>query len=138
MGIDDRRLNLTREKALALHRAMWTEMQEKLGDNPSAMDREIFKAEWCKEHFPDHDIQNDCFLCDYANHYHCATKFCLASCPIDWESLKKISSQPSDCCAVYKGYEGYEGDYDDDDNEIYNVAPISEILALPEKEVADV
>ena len=134
MGIDDGRLNLTREKALALHRAMWTEMQEKLGDNPSADDRYVFKADWCKEHFQDHIINNDCFLCDYANHYHCATKFCLARCPIDWESLKKYVVEPSDCCAVYKGY---EGDYDDDNNEIYNAAPISEILALPEMEVKE-
>ena len=135
MACDDGKLNLTREEALKLHRQMWTEMQEKLGDNPSGDDRDEFKADWCKEHFPDHDIQNHCFLCDYANHYHCATKFCLARCPIDWESLKKISSQPSDCCAVYKGY---EGDYDDDNNEIYHATPISEILALPEREVSDV
>lgn len=134
MGIDDSRLNLTREKALALHRAMWTEMQEKLGDNPSADDRDVFKADWCKEHFPDHIINNDCFLCDYANHYHCSTKFCLTRCPINWESLKKYSGQPSDCCAVYKEY---DGDDDDEDNEIYFVAPISEILALPEREVKE-
>ena len=134
MGIDDSRLNLTREKALALHRAMWTEMQEKLGDCPSAKDRDIFKADWCREHFPDHYIRNDCFLCDYANHYACTTKSCLTRCPINWESLKKYVGQPSDCCAVYKEYDG--GD-DDEENEIYFVAPISEILALPEREVKE-
>lgn len=132
MIYDSTALNLTREEAVKLHRQMWTEMQKKLGDNPSADERYGFKADWCKEHFPNNNINNDCFLCEYVSHYRCATEYCLASCPIDWESLKKISSQPSDCCAVYKHY---EGDYDDENNEIYNAAPISEILALPEREV---
>ena len=134
MTYDSTKLNLTREKALALHRQMWTEMQEKLGDCPSAIDRDGFKADWCKEHFPNHNINNDCFLCEYVNHYHCTTKYCLTRCPIDWESLKKYSYQTTGCCAVYNEY---DGDDDDEDNEIYCAAPISEILALPEREVKE-
>lgn len=135
MGIDDGRLKLTREMALALHRQMWTEMQEKLGDCPSAKDRDKFKADWCTEHFPNHSILNDCFLCDYVNHDFASTTYCLNRCPIDWKSLKKYSYQTTDCCAVYKEY---DGDDDDEENEIYYTAPISEILALPEREVFDV
>ena len=134
MTYDSTELNLTREDALKLHRQMWTEMQEELGDDPSADAREDFKRGWCEEHFPNHSILNDCFLCDYVHHDFASTIYCLARCPIDWESLKKHSYQKTDCCAVYKEY---DGDDDDEDNEIYNAAPISEILALPEREVSE-
>ena len=134
MTYDSTELNLTREEAVKLHRQMWTEMQEKLGDCPSAKDRDNFKADWCKEHFPNHSILNDCFLCDYVNHDFASTTYCLNRCPIDWESLKKYSYQTTDCCAVYKEY---DGDDDDEENEIYYTALISEILALPEREVKE-
>lgn len=134
MTYDSTELNLTREKALELHRQMWMEMQEKLGDCPSAKDRDKFKANWCAEHFPNHSILNDCFLCDYVHHDFAATTYCLTRCPIDWESLKKYSYQTTDCCAVYKEY---DGDDDDEENEIHYTAPISEILALPEREVKE-
>lgn len=125
-----KKLNLTREEALRLHRQMWTDMQKKLGDNASPEDREKFKSRWCKKHFPDYAIKNDCFLCDYANHNSCETKYCLERCPIDWQSLKKYGWETNDCCAIYEGHDGAD---DDIYNEIYFAAPISEILALPEK-----
>lgn len=135
MTYDSTELNLTREEALKLHRAMWTEMQEKLGDNPSADDRCDFKGDWCEKHFPNHSIVNDCFLCEYVNPNYASEFYCKERCPIDWESLKKYDWGNSDCCAIYKGYSGKDSDFD---NKIYLAAPISEILALPEREVADV
>ena len=132
MGIDDCRLNLTREKALALHRAMWTEMQEKLGDNPSADDREDFKRKWCREHFLGKNINNHCFLFVYLNNYCCKKRMCRR-CPIDWSSLSRDADEDYTCCADYKG------EIEEPDNaEIFLAAPISEILALPEREVSDV
>ena len=132
MTYDSTELNLTREEALKLHRQMWTEMQEKLGDCPSADDREDFKREWCREYFPNNYINNHCFLCEYVSH-HCCTKRLCRKCPIDWGSLSRDVDKDYTCCADYKG------EIEEPDNaEIFLAAPISEILALPEREVADV
>lgn len=130
MGIDDRRLNLTRENALALHRQMWTEMQEKLGDNPSADDREDFKYEWCRGHFPNNYVNNNCFLCEFVSHDHCTKRTCIW-CPIDWSGLSRDADKDYTCCADYKDEIGTEN------AEIFLAAPISEILALPEREVKE-
>ena len=132
MGIDDCRLNLTREEALKLHRQMWTEMQEELGDGATVDDREDFKRKWCREHFPDKNINNHCFLCEYVNHYCCTKRLCRR-CPIDWSSLSRDADKDYTCCADYKG-----NVIDPCNAEIFLVAPISEILALPEREVSDV
>ena len=39
-------MKLTKKEALKLHKQMWTDMQNKLGDMPSAPDREMFKMKW--------------------------------------------------------------------------------------------
>ena len=131
MTCDSTELNLTREEALKLHRQMWTEMQEKLGDDAMADDREDFKREWCHEHFPDDYINNHCFLCEFVSHY-CCTKITCRMCPISWNSLSRKADEDSTCCGVYKG------EVKDPYNaEIYLAAPISEILALPEREDAE-
>lgn len=101
-------MKLTREKALDLYRRMWMGMQEELGDNPTSSERVLFKEKWCREHFPNDRIINNCFLCEYA-----FGKGACNKCPILW---------PTDAC--------YEDRY-------YYRVPISEILALPEREVTE-
>lgn len=102
-------MKLTREKALNLHRRMWMDIQKVLGDNPIPAKRVQFKEKWCMEHFPKDQIRNNCFLCEYTlgNGRGCS------KCPIIW---------PTDAC--------YEDRY-------YYRVPISEILALPEREVTE-
>lgn len=110
---------LSKEKALELHREMWSAMQKKLGDCPSANDREDFKIEWCIKHFPDESILNNCFLCEYA--------IDCCHCPINWSSLSL--HQLNRCYAKYKGVVDSVPDV-----AIFLTAPISKILALPERE----
>lgn len=101
---------LTREEALKLHRQMWSDMQKDLGDNPIGADRLEYKEKWCDEHFPTEHIELHCFLCEYVNDISCIR------CPIKWPN------EPDDdnCyCAI---------------DRYYYSAPISELLALPERE----
>lgn len=106
--------NLTKEKALELHRQMWTDMRSDLGNNPTGGERVDYKIDWCKTHFPDESIENSCFLCEYNKN---KGKFC-SSCPVKWP-------------IEIKGYNYCT------DNDYYYKAPISEILALPEREVEE-
>lgn len=106
-------MKLTRKEALDLHRQMWEDMQEKLGDNPTPSERVLFKEEWCEEHFPNDMIENDCFLCEYTEYNIFDNGPTCSKCPIIW---------PGDTC--YK-------------NQYYYTVPISVILALPEREVAE-
>lgn len=103
-------MKLTREEALRLHRQMWSDMQKDLGDCPDYHDRIMYKYEWCKKNFPYNYIKTDCFLCEYVveNDLTCT------NCPIDWGG--------SSC---RKG------------KVTYHRSPISEILALPEREVEE-
>ena len=109
--------NLTREKALELHRQMWTDMQKDLGDEPSRKQRFTYKRNWIRKHFPelinkDDDyeiIRNNCFLCEYADE-----DYGWCECLIDW---------PQGRC---------EDDYDGEGN--WQYMPISKLLALPERE----
>lgn len=98
-------MNLTREKALELHRQMWSDMQRDLGDNPTEGDRIKYKFDWCHKHFPKESISVNCFLCEYADIFNLA----CCECPIVW---------PFKYCAKYS---------------YCYTAPISEILALPER-----
>ena len=97
---------MKKERALELHRQMWTDMQKELGDNPEDYERIFFKEKWCKSHFPGEIIRHHCFLCDYI---FGSGDGCY-KCPIVW---------PYGQCV---------------DNRYYYSAPISEILALPERE----
>ena len=110
--------NLTREKALELHRQMWTDMREALGDNPPRIDRNNYKRRWLRKHFPelakidDYEIiRNNCFLCEYAGH-----NYGNCECLIDW---------PCGRCE--------DGDKDEDERD-WSYMPISKLLALPERE----
>ena len=109
-------MKLTRERALELHRQMWTDMQKELGDNPTGGDRVIYKAEWCLKHFPNEHIANDCFLCEYAYNNYISN---CNRCPIRWTTENNDDAVTTYCCY---------------DNYYYNT-PISEILALPEREL---
>lgn len=104
-------MDLTRERALELHRQMWTDMQKELGDNPTGGDRVIYKEEWCLKHFPNEHIANDCFLCEYA--YNNYILYCN-NCPIKWIG--------KDCCS----------------KEGWKIMSISKLLALPEREFDEV
>jgi hypothetical protein len=114
---------LTREQALKLHHEMWTDMQIKLGDCPTTRARIHFKNEWCKEHFPNEIINNNCFLCEYfANKGQtCASNNigrCI--CLIDWG----LNNDNNNSGCIW-GLINYEQ------------SPISEILALPERNTND-
>ena len=112
-------MSLSKEKALELHRQMWSDMQKELGDCPSANNREAFKIEWCNKHFQDESIFHNCFLCEYAIDCN--------RCPINWSSLSL--HQLDRCYAKYKGVVDSVPDA-----AIFLTAPISEILAIPERE----
>ena len=102
-------LKLTKEKALELHRKMWSDMKDELGDCPSSRDRDIFKYNWCKEHFPnDNDIENCCFLCEYTRQ---RDENCNEGCLIRWSKYEGIG------CVL--------GEVN------HHSSPISAILALP-------
>ena len=109
-------MELTRERALELHRQMWSDMQKELGDNAYGVDRIFYKEEWCEKHFPNERIANDCFLCEYAQENK---KRNCNICPIKW-----ATENNEDATTVYCCYDDY-----------YYHAPISEILALPEREL---
>ena len=121
-------MELTKEKALELHRQMWSEMQKYLGDNPSAMQRVAFKDKWCEEHFPGEEIRHSCFLCEYTRQFSESGDKDCSRCPIVWPC------EPSD------GIDDYfcEGYWTLDEENGYRFIPISEILALPEREIEDV
>jgi len=106
-------LSLTREEALRLHRQMWSDMKEALGDCPSFTDRYYFKEGWCLEHTPECIPENNCYLCQYISEVGDS----CSSCPIDW------GAGPHGCNCV-----GSRVDY--------RYSPISEILALPERKEA--
>ena len=105
-------MNLSKEMALRLHRMLWSDMQKKLGDNPSGDARNRFKTDWIQKMFPDEYIRNHCFLCEYAGNDGCS------KCPIDWGN-----KHDNPFLALCNG-----------NNTDYLLSPISEILALPEKD----
>ena len=111
-------MDLTREEALKLHRQMWTDMQNDLGNDPGIVARETYKDDWCDEHGFE-DIDNSCFLCEYSSNK--SPEHCYY-CPVKWPTWggKCFSASLEDGTKL-------GGDY-------YQVVPISEILALPERE----
>lgn len=105
-------MHLSKEMALILHRMMWSDMQKELGDNPSPDMRIQFKTDWIQRMFPGEYISNHCFLCEYAGTDGCS------KCPIDWGNIP-VSKWVARCVG---------------DNTSYLSTPISEILALPERD----
>lgn len=108
-------MKLTKKEALELHRQMWGDMQNILGDCPWSDEREDYKREWCEDHFPNEDISSYCFLCEYDDQFE--DYFCR-HCPIDWSN----GGEDEDSCV--------RGRFE------YDMSPISDILALPVREDA--
>jgi len=111
-------MDLTREEAIKLHRQMWTDMQNDLGDCPDAKAREGYKVNWCCEHGFE-NVKNGCFLCEYS--HDMPLTFCY-HCPVKWPTW-------SGTC-----FTGFLEDGTRLKDCYYLAAPISEILALPERE----
>lgn len=123
-------MELTRQQALALHRQMWGDMLKELGERGKGDEHFIidarakFKRKWVEEHFPGERVNNDCFLCEYAhktfwnsvNYY--PDQMC-GYCPIDWGETYWSGTE-------YMCEHGTTQ---------WCFTPISEILALPEREV---
>ena len=121
---------LTKERALTLHRWMWNDMREELGNKPNGLARTMFKRDWLRTHGYK-DVECNCFLCEYDSQQlqqirigrnHC--EFCL----IDWSPLSM--EEDASCGDRYihnnNNFDFYES--------IWKSAPIDEILNLPEKE----
>lgn len=100
---------LTKERAIELFRQQWSDMRDRLGENPHILNRERFKDMWVDEHFPGERIDNGCFLCEY-DLQQGGGGYC-EFCPIEW---------PGGYCVVPSSTNYYK-------------SPISEILALPER-----
>lgn len=119
-------MELTKEKALELHRKMWSDMQAELGDNPSFDERWEFKRDWVAEHFPSETVENDCFLCEYAIHAEgISTGVCGAVCtycPLKWTAKHVIRN-------TCEGYSALNATPNCD----WRFSSISDILALPER-----
>lgn len=107
------RLELTPSQALNLHKTMWKEMQEELGDCPSPKERMDFKLDWCKKHFPNKRVHSHCFLCEYITQRELECKNCLVEWNrlVEWNPSQKIFSCLGEISC--------------------NSSPISTILALP-------
>jgi hypothetical protein len=116
-------MELTKEKALELHRQMWTDMQKAFGDKPSARNRVAFKEDWCDEHFPCEHITHCCFLCEYTTNENGFVE--CHRCPVIWPGEANGTMSKYFCEPGHLGFE-------------YTNMPISEILALPERETEDV
>ena len=115
---------LTREEAIRLHRKMWQDMQDELGDDPSKPDRLVFKRKWVEEHFPYENVRSNCFLCEYAQHTDRAYSTCIlcSGCPIAWNSNDDPECAPGYFSCSDAGMVDYR----------YSL--ISAILALPDRE----
>ena len=109
-------MGLTRERALKLHREMWSDMQKELGDCPKNLERTIFKMKWVRKKFPKETVCSNCFLCEYVCYAH---DFRCSCCPINWGR----DGESTNSCE--KNISGIGVDW--------RHSPISEILALPEK-----
>ena len=117
-------MTLTREQALALHREMWTDMLNTLGETPTQRQRAEFKRNWCKSHGYS-PVEHSCFLCElviFKDERYCQTGTgcdCVR-CPIVWTK----NDWKYSCPCENGGYEGVD----------WRFSNISEVLALSERE----
>ena len=109
-------MELTREDALTLFRMMWSDMQEKFGDNPTFEQRIEYKEWWCRKKFPNERVLKDCFLCAYTKGTDVVS---CGRCPVDWGKDGRYKNS----CEKWE-----------DSGVDWRKSPISEILALPERE----
>ena len=103
---------LTKARAIELFRQQWTDMRDRIGENPSIYERERFKAMWNDEHFPGEKVDCSCFLCEYDRQQENGGG--CDFCPIKWPGLSCTDTRSTNC-----------------------YSPISEILALPERKEAE-
>ena len=101
---------LTKARAIELFRQQWSDMRDRIGENPKPWERDVFKLMWIDEHFPGENVNSGCFLCEYDMQQE-GGGYC-DFCPIEW---------PEGHCMPYNGA-----------TNCY-ISPISEILALPER-----
>ena len=112
---------LTREEALSYHRQMWSDMQRDLGNDPSVLQREKYKRQFCEKYFPKQNIRDNCFLCEYVETMTFGQGYFGVNCdycPIKWDFNVCF-----DGGSVKKSYRNM---------------PISELLALPERDIKEV
>lgn len=118
---------LTKERALTLHRWMWNDMREKLGNNPDGPARSVFKQNWLYAHNYE-NVECHCFLCEYDfQQWKSGTDSC-EFCPIDWSPLSVEEGASCGDRYIHSDSDSYEN------GSIWRSAPIDEILNLPEKE----
>lgn len=113
---------LTADEAYAKHIEMWKAMQEALGDNPPFIDRWEFKRSWCEERGETVDCY--CYLCQYNKEQFggILSGDCGKRCLVDWGTVHYGDLKLNGCCYGKTQYES---------------SPISEILALPRREVSE-
>ncbi len=111
-------MELSREGALRLHRAMWSDMRRNLGNNPSQQARRSYKEAWIIEHFGRGTfVLLHCFLCEYAGEGSICPN--CSKCPIVWG-------------------EEESGDFKCEHGEVdWRNSPITRILGLPEREIKE-
>lgn len=110
-------MELTKEDALRLHRAMWSDMRRNLGNKPSQQARMSYKEAWVIEHFGRGTfVRNHCFLCEYTREGSIDPN--CSRCPIVWGKEE------------FQNFKCEHGEVD------WRDAPITRILGLPEREGA--
>ena len=117
-------MDLTREEAVRLFHKQWSDMQKDLGDIPTADDRLKYKRRWCALY--KRFALNSCFLCKYVQQEMTrqgivSSRLYCSLCPIAWPT------RDGTCCS------GIVPDWLEAADDYYLTAPISEILALPER-----
>jgi hypothetical protein len=114
-------VEFTKKVAIELHKKMWTDMQKKLGDTPGLYVREGFKRDWCRNHIEGR-VNNHCFLCEYTTNENGFVE--CHRCPVIWPCEANGTMLKYFCEPGHLGF-GYTN------------MPISEILALPEREIEE-
>lgn len=85
-------MNLTKEKAIKEHRAMWLWIAEQL-ENGNFLDVATLKEDYLEEMGV--VIRNDCFCCEYAatrNDCFCKANVVCEYCPLIWGNEDKCGS----------------------------------------------
>lgn len=98
--------DMKRQEAISIFHQMWGDMRNQLGNTPPSFKRLEFKRDWCAKH--GYKLLFNCPLCEYTSH-DCNI------CPILW------ASSDTYCTGINNNY--------------YLVAPIDEILSLPERKI---
>jgi len=125
--------SISKEEALNLHKAMWSGMQKKYGNNCSG--RRGLKQEWLRLNLglgPDSpsDVKSFCFLCEYAYQQIQADDWAnhlCHYCPIDWRPERVKEIEPDGASYACESFR----------ETCWQSAPISTILNLPERKIEE-